>query len=45
MNSWGVYELFRQRAEAAQQRNKPQPTKTSPQPGSMEWFEAQKIKT
>ena len=45
MKSWGTYELYRQRAEAAQQRNKPQPVKTLPQPGSMEWFEAQKKKS
>ena len=45
MKGEGIYELFRQQWQAAQQRNKPQPTKTLPQPGSMEWFEAQKIKT
>ena len=45
MKSWGLFELYRQRAEAAQQRNKPQPVKTLPQPGSMEWFEAQKKKS
>ena len=44
MNSEGIYELFRQRAEAAAQRSKPQPAQTVPQPGSMEWFEAQKKK-
>jgi hypothetical protein len=41
MNSWGIYELYRQRAEAAEQRSKPQPTQSEPQPGSMAWFEAQ----
>jgi len=45
MKSWGLFELFRQQWEADQQRNKPQPIKAPPQPGSMEWFEAQKIKT
>jgi len=35
---------YRQRAEAAEQRSKPQPTQSEPQPGSMEWFEAQKKK-
>jgi hypothetical protein len=30
--------------EAAAQRSKPQPAQTLPQPGSMEWFEAQKKK-
>ena len=44
MNSWGIYELYRQRAEAAKQRSQPQPTQTVPQPGSMEWFAA-KIKS
>ena len=45
MNCEGIYELYRRRdAEAAAQRSKPQPTQTLPQPGSMEWFEAQKKK-
>ena len=44
MNGEGIYELYRQRAEAAAQRSKPQPAQTLPQPGSMEWFEAQKKK-
>jgi len=38
----GIYEFYRQQAEAAAQRSKPQPAQTVPQPGSMEWFEAQK---
>jgi hypothetical protein len=38
----GIYELYRQQAKAAEQRRKPQPVQTVPQPGSMEWFEAQK---
>jgi hypothetical protein len=42
MSSWGIYELYRQQSEAAEQRSKPQPTQTMPQPGSVEWFEAQK---
>jgi hypothetical protein len=29
---------------AAAERSKPQPAQTVPQPGSMEWFEAQKKK-
>ena len=37
-----VYELYRQQAEAAAERSKPQPVQSLPQPGSMEWFEAQK---
>ena len=41
MNGEGIYELYRQRAEAAEQRTKPQPAQTVPQPGSVEWFEAQ----
>jgi hypothetical protein len=44
MNGEGIFELYRRGAEAAAQRNKPQPTQTLPQPGSMEWFEAQKKK-
>jgi hypothetical protein len=32
----GIYELYRQQAEAAAQRSKPQPAQTVPQPGSME---------
>jgi hypothetical protein len=36
--------LARQRAEAAEQRRKPQPTQPVPQPGSVQWFEAQKKK-
>jgi hypothetical protein len=44
MKGWGIYELYRQRAEAAAERCKPQPVQTKPQPGSMEWFEAQKRK-
>ena len=41
MKSWGVYELYRQRAEQlrAEQRGTPQPTQTLPAPGSMEWLE------
>ena len=30
--------------DAAAKRSKPQPVQTVPQPGSMEWFEAQKKK-
>ncbi len=44
MESEGIYELYRQQAEAAEQRRKPQPTQHVPQPGSVEWFEAQKKK-
>jgi len=44
MNGEGIYELYRRDAEAAVQRSKPQPAQTVPQPGSMEWFEAQKKK-
>ena len=44
MESAGIYELYRQQAEAAEQRDKPQPTKTVYAPGSVEWFEAQKKK-
>jgi hypothetical protein len=38
----GIYELYRQQAEAAAQRSKPQPAQTVPHPGSMEWLEVQK---
>jgi hypothetical protein len=44
MESAGIYELYRQKAADAAERSKPQPVKTVPQPGSMEWFEAQKKK-
>jgi predicted phage terminase large subunit-like protein len=44
MNSWGIYELYRRQAEAAAGRSKPQPVQSVPQPGSMEWLEAQKKK-
>jgi len=40
----GIYELYRQRAEAAAQRSKPQPAQPEPQPGSMEWLEMQRRK-
>ena len=38
----GIYELYRQQAEAAAQRDKPQPAQTVWQPGSMEWLAEQK---
>jgi hypothetical protein len=41
MNSEGIFEFYRQQAEAAAQRSKPQPPQSVPQPGSMEWFKAQ----
>ena len=44
MKSEGIYELYRRQAEAAEQRNKPQPNPTVYAPGSVEWFEAQKKK-
>ena len=40
----GIYEFYRGQAEAAAQRSKPQPPQSVPQPGSMEWFKAQKNK-
>ena len=42
MKGEGIYELYRQQAKAAAQPSQPQPAQTVPQPGSMEWFEAQK---
>jgi len=44
MKGWGFYELCRAQAEAAAVRNKPQPIQCVPQPGSVEWSEAQKKK-
>jgi phage terminase large subunit-like protein len=44
-NCWsgeGIFELYRGDAEAAEQRDKPQPTKSVWQPGSMEWLAEQK---
>ena len=41
MNSWCLYDLYREQAAAAAERSKPQPVQTVPQPGSMEWFKAQ----
>jgi hypothetical protein len=42
MTGEGIFELARQRAEAAEQRRKPQPTQPVPQPGSVEWFATKK---
>jgi len=44
MNGEGIFELYRRDAEAGAQRSKPQPAQNVLQPGSMEWFEAQKKK-
>jgi phage terminase large subunit-like protein len=44
MKGEAIFELARRNAEAAEQRRKPQPTQTVPQPGSVEWFQAQKKK-
>ena len=44
MQGWAFYELLRRQTEADAERSKPQPVKTVPQPGSMEWLEAQKKK-
>jgi hypothetical protein len=40
----GIFEYWRQLAEAAEQRAKPQPTKTVWAIGSMEWFAEQNQK-
>src|SRR6516164_9292419 len=40
----GLLEFYRQQAKAAAQPSKPQPALTVPQPGSTEWFQAQKNK-
>jgi hypothetical protein len=42
MNGEGISEFYRRNAEAAEQRDKPQPTKTVYAPGSMEWLAEQK---
>jgi hypothetical protein len=42
MNGYGIYELYREQAEAAAQSSTSQPVQTLPQPGSVEWLEAQK---
>jgi hypothetical protein len=42
MKGESIYELYRREAEAAEQRDKPQPTKTVYAPGSMEWQAEQK---
>src|SRR5271169_6050186 len=42
MKSEGIYEFYRREAKAAEQRRKPQPTKTVYAPGSMEWQAEQK---
>jgi hypothetical protein len=44
MKGEAIFELARREAEAVAQRSTPQPAQTVPQPGSMEWFEAQKKK-
>jgi len=44
MNGEGLLEFYRQHAEAAAQRSKPQHAQTVPQPGSMEWVKAQEQK-
>jgi hypothetical protein len=42
MKGEGIYEWYRQQADAAAQRSRPQPVQTVPQPRSMEWAAAQK---
>jgi hypothetical protein len=42
MKGEGIFELYRRDAEAAEQRDKPQPTKTTWAIGSMEWEAEQK---
>jgi phage terminase large subunit-like protein len=42
MKGEGIFELYRREPEAAEQRRKPQPTKTVYAPGSMEWLAEQK---
>jgi predicted phage terminase large subunit-like protein len=40
-----IFELYRQRAQEAEQRRNPQPTQPSPAPGSLEWLAAQRNAT
>jgi len=42
MKSEGIFELYRRNAEAAEQRDKPQPTQTTSAIGSMDWPAEQK---
>jgi len=43
MTGEGIFELYRRDAEAAEQRNKPQPNPTVyAAPGSVEWLAEQK---
>jgi hypothetical protein len=42
MKSEGISELYRRNAEAAEPRDKPQPTQTTWAIGSMEWLAEQK---
>jgi hypothetical protein len=42
MKGEGIFELYRREAEAAAQRDKPQPTRTTCAIGSMEWQAEQK---
>jgi hypothetical protein len=42
MKSEGIFELCRRNAEAAEPRDKPQPTQTTWAIGSMEWLAEQK---
>jgi hypothetical protein len=44
MQGWGLSEFYRKEAAAAAERSKPQPVQSVPQPGSVEWSEAQKKK-
>jgi predicted phage terminase large subunit-like protein len=43
MNSWGIFEYYRQKAEQlrAEQYHNPQPAQPLPAPGSLEWLAAQ----
>src|SRR5215468_7564353 len=40
-----IFELYRKRAQEAEQRRNPQPTQPSPAPGSLEWLAAQRNAT
>ena len=37
MSSWGIYELTRRRAQALEEKSKPQPPKLEYARGSLEW--------
>jgi hypothetical protein len=41
MNSWGVFELYRRRAQELEEQHKPQPAQITYAIGSLEWLAEQ----